>query len=93
MQAWQGSRILDFQDEAEAVEEVALVFDSVEADQFFVVAYLVGCCWIRNVAGIVAKELGVGFVKEFELSNRGMTTVGGSFHFANLSVGVKVVGS
>ena len=42
----------DFQDEAEAGEVVLYVFYSVEANQFFVVAYLVSYCLPLQLFGL-----------------------------------------
>ena len=87
-----GSGFTDFKDEAEGGEVVLLVFDSVEADQLFVGAYLEGLCRMRVVARVVAKKLGVGTVKEFELTEH-IATDAASVNLTNLSVGIKVIGN
>ena len=94
MQARQDSKLKDFKDEAKAGEEVLDVFDSVEANQFFIFAYLVGYCRIRVVARIVREQLDVVAVEEFQLSKTtGSIGWATSLNLADLSVGFKVVGN
>ena len=65
-------------------------FYSIETDQLFVCAYKVGYCIKLPVARVVAEQLGVFTVEEFELTERAITNE--SLKFGNLFIGIRIVG-